>query len=195
MSSDEAPSGRYAARSLRGQGIVMHWFVLLDGESRGPVEASTFAAWRQQGLVAPSTLVWSDGMPQWAPASQTSLASVFESGVGGHGGGPLRPEAPPAVAPAQPPPGGPVQTTVGQHGRVVPPPQQSPAGPFSIAAIVCGCVAILFFPILFGPIAIVLAGVGMARDERLAKLALGVAIGGTVVGMVLGAIVGFLSAL
>jgi hypothetical protein len=60
---------------------------------------------------------------------------------------------------------------------------------FSIIAIICGVVAILILPIVFGPIGIVLAIVANRRAEPLWKVALAVAVGGMVLGIVLGAIV------
>lgn len=60
---------------------------------------------------------------------------------------------------------------------------------FSILAIVFGAVAVLFLPIVFGIAAIVLAGIAISKKERLAKVAMAVAIVGTVAGFILGAIV------
>ena len=60
---------------------------------------------------------------------------------------------------------------------------------FSILAIVCGVLAILILPIVFGPIGIILAVVANRRGEPLWKIALGVAIGGMILGFILGAIV------
>ena len=84
-----------------------------------------------------------------------------------------------------------------------PPPQDpysypgAPGGPaprsgaqvFSIIAIICGVLAILILPIVFGPVGIVLAIVANRRGEPLWKVALGVAIGGMILGFILGAIV------
>jgi hypothetical protein len=69
------------------------------------------------------------------------------------------------------------------------PPRRPGPQIFSIIAIVCGVLAILLVPIVFGPIGIILAIVGNRRGERLWKVALGVAIGGMVLGFILGAIV------
>ncbi len=69
------------------------------------------------------------------------------------------------------------------------PPRRQGAQIFSILAIVCGVIAILIFPIVFGPVGIVLAVVANRRGEPLWKVALGVAIGGMVLGFLLGAIV------
>ncbi|HST64864.1 MAG TPA: hypothetical protein VLM05_06720 [Mycobacteriales bacterium] len=60
---------------------------------------------------------------------------------------------------------------------------------FSIMAIVCGVLAILILPIVFGPIGIILAIVANRRAEPLWKIALGVAVGGMILGFILGAIV------
>jgi hypothetical protein len=59
----------------------------------------------------------------------------------------------------------------------------------SVAAMVCGAVALLFAPIIIGPIGIVLAAVGKSRGERLANVGLAVAILGTIVGLVLAYVV------
>ena len=59
---------------------------------------------------------------------------------------------------------------------------------FSILAIVLGSVALLIFPVVFGPVAIVLGVVGLVKKERLAPVGLTVGI----LGMVVGAFVGYL---
>jgi len=59
----------------------------------------------------------------------------------------------------------------------------------SIIAIVCGVVAILFLPIVLGPIGIVLGIIGKTRNEKLSTVAIVVAVAGMIVGFVLGAIV------
>jgi hypothetical protein len=70
-------------------------------------------------------------------------------------------------------------------------PQARAAGNgFSIAALILGCIAFLFLPIILGPVAIALAGVGKSKHESKSTAALAVAITGTVVGLILGAIVG-----
>jgi hypothetical protein len=60
---------------------------------------------------------------------------------------------------------------------------------FSILAIVLGGVALLVFPVVFGPAAIVLGVVGLVKKERLAPIGLTVGILGTLLGMFLGAII------
>jgi hypothetical protein len=61
---------------------------------------------------------------------------------------------------------------------------------FSILAIVLGGLALLVFPIVLGPAAIILAVIGLVKKEKLAPIGLAVAIIGTAVGMFIGAIVG-----
>jgi uncharacterized protein YacL len=61
---------------------------------------------------------------------------------------------------------------------------------FSIIAIVLGALSLLFLPIVFGPIAIVLAIIGKSKKEKLSTVALVIGIIGTVIGMIIGAIVG-----
>jgi hypothetical protein len=65
------------------------------------------------------------------------------------------------------------------------PPVQSTKNTLSIIAIVCGVVAILFLPIILGPVGIVLAIFAMRNGERLSKVAMGVAIGGMLLGLIL----------
>jgi formate hydrogenlyase subunit 3/multisubunit Na+/H+ antiporter MnhD subunit len=48
----------------------------------------------------------------------------------------------------------------------------------------------LFLPIVFGPIAIVLAIIAKNKKEKLSTIALVIGIVGTVIGMIIGAIVG-----
>ncbi len=79
------------------------------------------------------------------------------------------------------------------QGPSVPTPAASPrAGStpvLPIVSFVLSAVAVFFLPIVFGIAAIVLAAIALSRRERLAKVALVVAILATVIGMVLGALV------
>lgn len=70
-------------------------------------------------------------------------------------------------------------TTYGQPGGGTAPTVVYSA--FGSAAI-----ALFFFPIVFGPVAIVLAGIAMSRKEPHAALALGLAVAAMVLGMILG---------
>ena len=62
------------------------------------------------------------------------------------------------------------------------------ANPFSLVAIVLGLVAVLFFPIVLGPVGIVLGIVGRSRREPWAAAGITVAIVGMIIGLVLGAL-------
>lgn len=66
---------------------------------------------------------------------------------------------------------------------------QTSSNTFSILAIIFGGISFLFFPILFGPAAIILAVIAKTKNEKLANIALTVGILGTVFGFILGAIV------
>lgn len=65
----------------------------------------------------------------------------------------------------------------------------NPTNTLSNVAIGLAVVALLILPILFGPAAIVCAGVALSRKERKAGLALGLAVGGMLVGFLFGALV------
>lgn len=81
------------------------------------------------------------------------------------------------------------------YGHVPQPPYAPPhndANTLSIIGIVLGAVAFVFCPVLFGPAALVLGGVGMSRKERLAPVALAVGGAGLVVGVALGAVLGMM---
>jgi hypothetical protein len=60
---------------------------------------------------------------------------------------------------------------------------------FSIGAIVCGLIAVVIFPIVFGPIGIVLGAIAKSRQEPKANLGLAIAVGGMLVGFLVGALV------
>jgi len=68
------------------------------------------------------------------------------------------------------------------------PPQPTTAGNgFSVAGIICGAIAFLFFPIVLGPIGIILGAVGWSKGERIGHVAVAVAACGLVFGMIIGA--------
>ena len=71
----------------------------------------------------------------------------------------------------------------------IPQPHTSGNG-FSMPAIILGCIAFLVLPIVAGPAAIVLAGIGKSKHESKSSAALTIAILGTVIGMIIGAIIG-----
>ncbi|MGW2277196.1 hypothetical protein [Streptomyces sp. NPDC001770] len=76
----------------------------------------------------------------------------------------------------------------GQHSGA--PERTGTGNVLSIIAMVLGVIALLFFPIVFGVIAVVLAIIAKTvRHERLAGIAIAVSAVGLVGGMILGAVV------
>jgi uncharacterized membrane protein YhaH (DUF805 family) len=94
-------------------------FYYLDGarNQQGPVLPDEIARLARAGTIRRDTMVWSAGMPEWAPAGQVSdLASMFA-------------QAAPPPRPAGPPPAGPpMQRTVPSAGgyQGQPRPSQAP---------------------------------------------------------------------
>ena len=68
-------------------------------------------------------------------------------------------------------------------------PRASSTPVLPIISFVLSAIALFFLPIVFGIAAIVLAAVALSRRERLAKVALVVAILATTIGMLLGFLV------
>lgn len=54
------------------------YFLAVDNEQVGPIDIETVKAMARDGAIGPSTLVWFDGMADWAPLSSTELRSVLE---------------------------------------------------------------------------------------------------------------------
>ena len=69
------------------------------------------------------------------------------------------------------------------------PTAQSRGNTLSIIGIVCGVVAVIFLPILFGPAGIILGVIGRTRHERLSTIAIVVAVVGMIVGFILSYVV------
>lgn len=61
---------------------------------------------------------------------------------------------------------------------------------YSILGIVFGGIALIFLPIILGPVGIILSVIGKTKGEKLANIALTVSILGTLIGMFLGAAIG-----
>lgn len=67
---------------------------------------------------------------------------------------------------------------------------------WSVIGIISGTIAFLFFPILFGPLGIVLGFVGRRKgDETIGLVAIIISIIGLVVGIIFGAVIGAMSAI
>jgi hypothetical protein len=43
------------------------WWIFEDGQTKGPYDAPDFEAGVKSGRVTPTTLVWTDGLPDWTP--------------------------------------------------------------------------------------------------------------------------------
>jgi hypothetical protein len=67
------------------------WYFSADGQRReGPIPESDLRGRLAEGRLPTTTLVWTDGMPDWIPAGQAGL-----TGSGMPGGPPTVPAAPP----------------------------------------------------------------------------------------------------
>ena len=76
-----------------------------------------------------------------------------------------------------------------EAGAYPPPPETGRGHGFTIASVVCSVVALVFLPIILGPLGIIFGFVGHSRGERYGKWAGLFGIVATIVGMVLGYIV------
>ena len=65
----------------------------------------------------------------------------------------------------------------------------SPGNTFSVIGIICGAIAFLLLPIVFGPAGLILGAVAKSKGEDKAVLAMIVSGLGLVVGMIIGALV------
>lgn len=78
------------------------WYYSLHGKPEGPVSEADLRAQLRSGILEPDTLVWCEGMPDWAPATTiTTWKEVPLPPPAGHGPGsgaaaPSRPPAPTA---------------------------------------------------------------------------------------------------
>ena len=57
----------------------MDWYYAVEGQQRGPVSDSELTRLAGEGVIAPSTLVWHAGLPDWQPWS--TLGGVRASAV------------------------------------------------------------------------------------------------------------------
>src|SRR4051812_10526792 len=62
---DTAPLPRLS--SMASREIFMTWHYAIDRERRGPVSEEEFQRLVGRGVITPETLVWRDGMADWAP--------------------------------------------------------------------------------------------------------------------------------
>lgn len=163
-----------------------NWFVSNAGRVEGPFKASDLATNR---LLVPSSYVWHDGLDEWELVTESELAPLvadLDADSSMSSGWPDEPSG--AGAPGGPPVPGNGATPAGRGSWDDIDPEAGAApgpSPWSVAAMACGALAILFFPILLGPFGMVLAGVGFRRQEPRAALGMGIAVGGMVLGFIL----------
>ena len=56
------------------------WHYQLGAQQLGPVSFGHFVSMMRNGVIAPTTLVWCEGMPQWVAASSVpQLAAIFDA--------------------------------------------------------------------------------------------------------------------
>jgi hypothetical protein len=87
----------------------MNWYYVSGGQQAGPVEEAQLEELFRTGVVKADTLVWREGMPNWAPYGQ----------VKGTSAAPGVPEAPPVLAAGAPAPG-PNEAVCSECGNIFP---------------------------------------------------------------------------
>src|SRR5437868_8085846 len=56
------------------------YYVVEQGQKKGPLQLSVLQSMREQGTLSESTLVWTDGMADWQPARKV-LPEIFSGGT------------------------------------------------------------------------------------------------------------------
>ena len=82
----------------------MEWHYAKHGKQEGPVDTATLQGKLQTGEVAPTDLVWKEGMAEWKPAAEVPELNVSAS----------------APSPVVPAPGGPAPGPVGNIQQPAP---------------------------------------------------------------------------
>ena len=113
----------------------MEWHYAKHGKQEGPVDAATLQSKLQTGEVAPTDLVWKEGMAEWKPAGEVPELNVAVS----------------TPSPAVPPAGGPAPGPVpgmNQPAPVITTPVPNYLVPAILVTILCcwpfGIPAIVF---------------------------------------------------
>ncbi|HMN74102.1 MAG TPA: DUF4339 domain-containing protein [Rhodoblastus sp.] len=73
--------------------MAAYWYVGADNASKGPLELEELARLAREGVVQPTTLVWTDGMAEWTPAGSLAALTALLGAA---------PAAPPPPAPPPP---------------------------------------------------------------------------------------------
>lgn len=58
---------------------MSQWFCNVGGQQYGPISIDDLKQWAQQGRLGRADLVWTEGMPNWVPAS--SVPDLFAGGA------------------------------------------------------------------------------------------------------------------
>ena len=93
--------------------MTTHWYYAQNGKQSGPVTAEQLISRLSSGALSPSDLVWSEGLPTWAPAGEVpaltppdaSPPTLLRPYVPPPPPGALPAPAPQKLAPPPPPPG------------------------------------------------------------------------------------------
>ncbi len=67
------------------------WYYVESGEKKGPVSEEALRQQLQQNTLSPQTLIWTNGMPDWQPASKAFVSPAVPAN---------QPPPPPMVGPA-----------------------------------------------------------------------------------------------
>ena len=62
--------GTQASQPVRRRNAPARWWILEGDRPSGPIGIEQVRQLVLDGVVAPRTYVWADGMPQWMPASE-----------------------------------------------------------------------------------------------------------------------------
>jgi len=72
------PGGMQAPPPMPTQQAVQY-FINVNGQQYGPCDTNAMMQMAQSGQIDPQTMVWTNGMPAWAPICQVpALASLFQ---------------------------------------------------------------------------------------------------------------------
>lgn len=115
------------------------------------------------------------------PPAQPRPGSGWQAPPGGHQ---------PQGGPPPPPPGAGWQQQPAPGPQYPPPPPGSAQGRgYTIASFICAVIALVFFPVVLGPLGAVLGYVGHRKGDPAGKWALIASIAALVLGMIIGLIV------
>lgn len=130
------------------------WFLARGQQRIGPLPEPELRALADRAELAPDTLLWTDGMPQWAPA-RAALPDLF-------------PSLPPPVPDTAPPTAAPPTT----RSYTPPPPQGDSTGgliPYKNAPALMAYYAAVFSLLPIFPIGLIALGLGISGLKKRAR--------------------------